>query len=205
MARHAGASENPTTVPVLRSCLCAVLLIGAAACAPRFSDDPALSRGRDAALRLGEHIPETSEAAAVGAIDGRVRRGTRRFATLVQCDDPRIVFKDEEHTGADRMMTPRLRTHLVRLAGLVGRRWSGVELRVTEAWDEDGEHGPESLHYEGRAADVTTSDVDPDKLGWLARLAVDAGFDWVYFEDASHVHVSVHANVPSREERKAAR
>lgn len=183
----------------------AALLLCVAACTPHPGEDPALSRQRDAAFRLGEHVPDTSEAASVGAIERPVQRGSRAFAALVRCDDPRIVFKDEEGTGADRMMTRRLRTHLVRLAGLVESRWSGLELRVTEAWDENGEHGPESLHYEGRAADVTTSDVDAAKLGWLARLAVDAGFDWVYFEDTSHVHVSVRAAAPSRKERKATR
>ena len=136
-------------------------------------------------------MPDTTERDAVGALAHPIARGTPAFARLVRCDDARIVFKDEERTGADRMMTPRLRERLTGLAALVRRRWPDVELRVTEAWDEEHEHGEASLHYEGRAADVTTSDMDPDKLGELARLAVAAELDWVYFENDAHVHVSV--------------
>lgn len=174
-----------------------LLLLGLAACGDLGAlrdlgdDGPGLSQHRRAdALRVGAHVPATGEAETVGGLTDRVRRGTPAFTGLVRCTDPRVVFKDEEGTGADRWMTPRLRARIVSLGERVRREWPGVELRVTEAWDEDTEHGDRSLHYEGRAADLTTSDLDQRKLGRLAALAVEGGFGWVYYE-RTHVHVSV--------------
>ncbi len=127
----------------------------------------------------------------VPASTAKIVRGTPAFDTLVQNNNPDIVFKNEEGTGADRMMSQRLKSKLDALATSVKSEWNGVKLRVTEAWDENDEHNGTSLHYEGRAADITTSPSDGAKLGRLGRLAVDAGLDWVLYEDATHVHVSV--------------
>jgi len=146
---------------------------------------------RAGSLELGEHVPRMGEQDAIGQVNVRVSRGMRDYRLLLRNRSADIMFKDEESTGADRMMTPRLERRLMVLHRLVQREWGGLRLRVTEAWDENGEHGPWSAHYEGRAVDLTTADIDPGKLGRLAFLAVEAGFDWVYFEDRTHVHASV--------------
>ena len=138
------------------------------------------------AFKLKQRWPGSSESAYVQKSTTRLKR-----ADLSESLNPNIVFKDEEGTGADRFMSPRLADAMNRLAVHVRREWPGVRVRVTEAWDEEGEHSRRSTHYEGRGADLTASDRDPEKLGMLAALASISGFDWVYYEDDMHIHVSV--------------
>jgi hypothetical protein len=168
----------------------AALLAG---CRESAAPAPTLVKERPAepaTVTRGAHFPDIPEIESVGRIAGRVRRGSAPFQRLVRYTADDVVFKDEEGTGADRLMTERTRERLARLAALVRREWPGVAVRVTEAWDENSEHGENSIHYEGRALDLTTSDQDSARLARLGGLALAAGFEWVAHEDR-HIHVSV--------------
>ena len=139
-------------------------------------------------LRVGQHYPPQSQKAVVQKIEHRLEATSEH---LIRNPNPNIVYKDEEGTGADLYMTPLLAERLNLLAKLVMHEWPGTKLRVTEAWDPEGEHSRFSTHYEGRAADLTVSPIDREKYGRLAGLALQAGFDWVFYENASHIHASV--------------
>ncbi len=190
-ARAALRTTQLRSASRLVSVSCA-LLLGVLACDSFDSDAPSLAQNREQQRRLlpGKFFPVISEKNASGVLGERISRNSEGFKRLVRGDPTELVFKDEEGTGADLVMSPRLRDRLMRLSELVETEWPGTRVRITEAWDEQNEHGLGSLHYAGRAADITTSELGSSRLSRLAGLAIAAGFDWVYYE-GSHVHVSV--------------
>jgi hypothetical protein len=101
----------------------------------------------------------------------------------------------------DILMHPAMLKPLSRLSQLVLAEWGGeVQLRVTGAYDSLLEHDLNqtdpnrkySLHFEGRAIDLTTWPVGRSRYGRLCALAHCAGFDWVQNE-GSHCRASINA------------
>lgn len=134
----------------------------------------------------------------------QIQRNSCAYRQLAGLSDSSIVFKQEEDDpfdDEDSLFHPDLISPLARLNELVQAEWKGVyQLRVTDAYDSLLEHDPPeidknerySLHYEGRAIDLTTWPVNRNIYGRLCALAHCAGFDYVEHE-VTHCHVSVQA------------
>jgi len=160
-------------------------------------------------LPAGEHVSAAGdytlrESEAVGFMECHITRDSCAYNMLVGKLDPSIVYKEEEQAPFDTedlLIHPAMVQPLTRLNQLVQAEWRGtVQLRVTDAYDSLLSHDPAeskpatrySLHYEGRAVDLTTFPVDQSLYPRLCALATCAGFDWVHNE-ITHCHASVKA------------
>ena len=158
-------------------------------------------------LAAGLHISASgsytqSQTEAAGPMICRIERNSCAYYQLVGNLDPKIIFKREEEPPYDKediLMHPAMLLPLYRLSALVLDEWDGaVHLRITDAYDSLLEHDlnqPDenrkiSLHFEGRAIDLTTWPVEPGYYSRLCMLAHCAGFDWVHNE-ASHCHAAI--------------
>lgn len=131
-------------------------------------------------------------------------RNSCGYHQLVGMVDPTIIYKREEsppYDTEDILTHPAMILPLSRLNQLVQAEWGGTyQLRISDAYDSLLEHDPPeskpatrySLHYEGRAIDLTLWPVDQPHYGRLCALAHCAGFDWV-LNEGTHCHASVRA------------
>ncbi len=146
-----------------------------------------------------------TETMAAGPMLCRIERDSCAYYQLIGNLGPTIVFKKEEeppYNQEDILMHPAMLLPLTRLDALVQAEWQGEYwLRVTDAYDSLLEHDlaqldedrKNSLHFEGRAIDLTTWPIEPGRYGRLCALAHCAGFDWVHHE-GDHCHAAIKAD-----------
>ena len=142
-------------------------------------------------LGIKEFYPISSEIEVVGEAV-KISNGSDLVEIKSYTAQQGVIIMDDEGDLSDAKMTLDTKNRAINLATLVREEWGDViYLRIREAWSTNDNHLNYSIHHEGRALDITTSDNDKNKLGRLAGLAIEAGFDWVWYEDSCHVHVSV--------------
>jgi len=141
------------------------------------------------------NLPRGKEIYASGPIDLAQFDPAR---DLVRFEDERVWF-ESDHDGPeddedDHQIHRAVEVPLRRLVNLLERR--GGKLKVQEAYraasSKNRIHLPSSLHREGRAVDLTCEGLP---LSELAKLAWQAGFDFVLYEvpkrSGPHLHCSV--------------
>lgn len=160
-------------------------------------------------LWLGQHISASSsytqtETGAAGPMLCRIERNTCAYYQMVGNLNDDVIFKREEEPPFDEediLMHPAMLLPLYHLNELVKQEWGGAyQLRVTDAYDSLLEHDLNqadptrkySLHFEGRAIDLTLWPIARDHYSRLCALAHCAGFDWVHNE-GTHCHAALNA------------
>ena len=163
-------------------------------------------RPAPAKFKRDTHMPDAKECDISGSITNNDFSAGR---DLVYVDDPRVWWESDndgdDDDECDHSMNAVVEIPFRRLVNLVAA--TGWQLRVQEAYRCVGTHAENSLHKHGRALDITVDRRDGPKLQpfekvaayeELSKLAWQAGFDWVYYENSRgggpHVHVSVKNN-----------
>jgi hypothetical protein len=172
------------------TCVAVAIVLGA--CVRHFATQPRqVPRPRVLPQRFppNTHLPPVRETIASGPVDPK----TFTTGDLVRVKDPRVWWESDQDPASpedDHLVYRSLEPPLRKVIELVCRR--GGQLQVRDAYRPSGTHLPSSLHREGRAVDLTCTELSIEEL---ARLCWLAGFDWVFHEKpaggAGHVHASV--------------
>jgi hypothetical protein len=142
-------------------------------------------------LSLGDTNPASDEETAVGPVRNFVTPDCSRFNDLVVNDNEDITFLDDSEYA--RYMTQRLSEKLNLLEDLVSVAFAGnFSLVVRDGYQAPSVDSDPTTFNEGRSARVTLTPTPSESdIAQLSRLAINARFDWVFFEDSQFLRVSV--------------
>ncbi|XP_010209644.1 PREDICTED: sonic hedgehog protein, partial [Tinamus guttatus] len=177
--------------------VCALLVSSGLTCGPGRGIGKRRHPKKLTPLAYKQFIPNVAEKTlgASGRYEGKITRNSERFKELTPNYNPDIIFKDEENTGADRLMTqvePRRYLYLCLLTSLSNPK-GRICLSIFERPPFPSPPPPPAPQTR-LVPPLNVNPISPDnKYGILARLAVEAGFDWVYYESKAHIHCSVKA------------
>lgn len=139
------------------------------------------------------NLPRGKEIYAAGPIDLRHFNPTNE---LVRFEDKRVWFESDHDKVVDEddhMIHRAVEVPLKRLVNLAEKKRG--TLKVHEAYrasEKNKIHLDTSLHCEGRALDLTSETLS---LSELAKLAWQAGFDFVLYEKPRKSGVHLHCSV----------
>ena len=167
-------------------------------------------RAAPAAFPPDSNLPRGKEIFASGPIDLATFNPTN---DLVRFEDPRVWFDSDNKRHSDdeddHLIHRAVEVPLKRLVNLLEKKKGTLKVQdAYRAADKNKIHLATSLHCEGRAVDLTCEKVG---LGDLAKLAWQAGFDFVLYEKPKksgvHLHCSMKrspdAPLPPRTEKTA--
>jgi hypothetical protein len=149
------------------------------------------------AFTLLESRPAGSEQFASQAIKAPILPTCTRYTSLITKNiSSSIIFANSSVDSSPQIMTAGLSSALDRLTVSVtsffGLQYKLVIVAAYAISPPNIEPSFPSLHYEGRAANLTLSPTPTiTQLGQLANLATTSGFSWVFFATTTYIHVSV--------------
>ncbi|KFR04183.1 Sonic hedgehog protein, partial [Opisthocomus hoazin] len=121
--------------------VCALLVSSGLTCGPGRGIGKRRHPKKLTPLAYKQFIPNVAEKTlgASGRYEGKITRNSERFKELTPNYNPDIIFKDEENTGADRLMTQVERQRYLYLCLLTSlSNPKGRILRMSTSVDEDG-------------------------------------------------------------------